>query len=329
MIYADFRWEGPHGIGRFTREVLQRLPEVKPLPAARNHLGPLDPLATSLQLRFLKPDAYFTAGFNPPLLCPVPLVLTIHDLIHLEYPAESSAAKRAYYRWVVRPAARRAHAVLTVSQYSKRAIVNWASVDDKRVVVVSNGASEAFDAQGPRQEPGYPYLLYVGSHKPHKNLGRLFKAFAISGLAPEIRLVLTGNPHRETKAYLQQLGIAESVVFIGTVCDDDELAGWYRSAIALVLVSLHEGFGLPALEAMACGTAVVAANSTSLPEVVGGAGLMVDPCNVTEIAEALKTVAQDENLRLKLCQRGLKRAELFSWDRTAEAVGRVLNEAAG
>ena len=308
--------------------MLRRLPAVKPLPTGRNHLGPLDPLATSWQLRRLRPDAYFTAGFNPPVFCPVPLVFVIHDLIHLECPAESSAAKRAYYQWIVRPATRRAHAVLTVSEHSKRAIVNWASVDDKRVVVVANGVSAAFDAHGCKHKPGYPYLLHVGAHKPHKNLGRLFEAFAASGLAPEVRLVLTGSPQRETKAYLHRLGIAASVVFINTVCDD-ELAAWYRGALALVLVSLHEGFGLPALEAMACGTAVVAANSTALPEVVGDAALMVDPTDVAAIAEALKTVAQDDNLRRRLCQRGLKRAEMFSWDRTAETIGRILNEAAG
>jgi len=327
QIVADARWTGPHGIGRFASEVLRRLPTVKPLPTTRNHLGPLDPIATSWQLRKLKAAVYFSPGFNPPVCCPMPLVFAIHDLIHLHCPAESSAAKRAYYRWIVRPAARKAHAVLTVSEHSKRAIVDWAGLDENRVVVVGNGVGTPFDADDRRQAPGYPYLLHVGAHKPHKNLGRLFEAFAASGLWPDVRLVLTGSPRRATQGCLRQLGIAQSVVFIDTV-GDDELAAWYRGALALVLVSLHDGFGLPALEAMACGTAVVAARSSALPEVVGNAALMVDPCDVTAIAEALKTIARDNDLRRELCQRGLRRAEMFTWDRTAEAVSRVLTEAA-
>lgn len=327
-IVADTRWIGPHGIGRFADEVLTRLAGVRPLALGGRPLGLLDPLAVSRRIRRLDPDVYFSPGFNPPPCCPVPFVFTIHDLVHLDCPHESSAAKRAYYRWLVRPATGKASAVLTVSEFSKRRILAWSGLANDRVVVVGNGVGPPFVPHGPKHSPGYQYLLHVGNCKPHRNLTRLLEAFAASDLGDNVRLMLTGSPTKRVQREISQLGLEEHVALAGEL-SDEQLAAHYRGAMALVLVSLYEGFGLPALEAMACGTPVVASNAASLPEVTGDAAVMVNPHEVDSICDGLRAVAGDADLREELSRRGIVRAGQFTWDRTADIVRRVLTEAAG
>lgn len=326
-LLADARWIGPHGIGRFAREVLSRVGGGfldKGLPL----LHPLEPFWLSFQLYRRQPQVYFSPGFNPPLVSPCPFVFTIHDLIHLRVPQEVSPAKQLYYKAVVRPAARRAYRVLTVSEYSRREILEWARLPEHRVTVVGNGVSTAYSPEGPRHQPGYPYLLYVGNRKPHKNLGRLFRAFAASGLARDVRLVLSGPLDAETHNLARSLGIEGGVVFAGLI-PEEELPAYYRGATALVFPSLYEGFGLPPLEAMASGTPVLTSNTTSLPEVVGDAAVTVDPLDIDQMAARLRELVEDTALRAVLRERGLERARLFSWEKTAEAVRRVLEAAAG
>ena len=128
VFLADYRWIGPHGIGRFARELRDRLPALHPLPRCWPLLHPLDPLILSGMLCWLRPQVYFSPGFNPPVHSPVPYVFTIHDLIHLRVPAEAGLAKQLYYRLVVWPAAQRAARVLTVSTYVQQEIVEWAGL---------------------------------------------------------------------------------------------------------------------------------------------------------------------------------------------------------
>lgn len=325
-LSVDSRWVGPHGIGRFAQEVLARLPG-KPLRSPFSPLSPLDPLALSAALWLRRPAVFFSPGFNPPLWSPVPFVFTIHDLIHLHVPEELSRLKAAYYRFVVRPAARRAFRVLTVSEYSKTQIVRWAGVKPDQVVVVGNGVDLAFSPDGPAYDPGYPYILYVGNRKPHKNLPRLLEAFAqVAAEQPELHLLLSGAPDDETRHQALRLGIYHRVVFAGHI-PEAQLPALYRGAALLTLPSLYEGFGLPPLEAMACGTPVVVSDTTSLPEVVGEAGVLVDPQSVPSIADGLRRALTDSDLRERLRAAGLERARQFSWDRVAERVRRVLAEA--
>ena len=192
-ILADSRWIGPHGIGRFAGEVLKRLPDWAHMEDRRSPTHPLDPLRVARTLKRLRPDAYFSPGFNPPLRSVTPFVFTIHDLIHLQFRRKSSMFKRAYYGLVVRPAARRAFKVLTVSDYSKRQIVAWADLPEEKVLVVGNGVARPFVPTGPQHRPPYRYLLHVGSHRPHKNIPRLLEAFAALGTDCETRLVFTGQ----------------------------------------------------------------------------------------------------------------------------------------
>jgi glycosyltransferase involved in cell wall biosynthesis len=325
-ILSDARWKGFHGIGRFAREVLRRLPEHHQFQNGPKPLSIADPLWLTCQVLAKRPSVFFSPGFNPPPLCPVPFVFTIHDLMQIQFPDVATRAKRLYYKLVVMPAARRAHRVLTVSEYSRRRILDWSGLPDERVINVGNGVDLPFRPDGARYEPGFPYLLYVGNFRPHKNIHRLLLAFRDLDY-PELRLVLIGTPSSEIVVHLQQLGV-EGRTQILSALSDDQLASVYRGALVLVLPSLIEGFGLPALEAMACGTPVVVSRSTALPEVVGDAGLFIDPLDVEDIKRGIEHVLCGSELRTTMSALGLRRAKQFSWDGVAGRVLAVLDEAA-
>jgi glycosyltransferase involved in cell wall biosynthesis len=323
-LVCDARWIGAHGIGRFAREVLQRL-DHQPLPLSGSPAAPADPWRVGRVLRRLRPRLYFTPGFNPPWRSPVPFVLTLHDLIHLNVPDRGRRLRRLYYQGLVRPAARRAAAVLTVSRHSAGRIAAWAGIDAARVIVVGNGVSSCFTPRGRVERPGWPYVLFVGSAKRHKNLAGLLAAWAAARLAPELRLVVAGPV---TSAFLDGAAardLEERVRFLGTV-DDEALAGWYRGAEAVACPSLEEGFGLVPIEAMACGTPVLAAARSALPEVTGDAALLVDPERVADLARGLERVTGEEPLRGTLRQRGLERASAFDWEGVAQRVRAALWE---
>lgn len=326
MLLSDGRWCGPHGIGRFAKNVLARLPEHRQLKSGPRPLTPLDPLWLTYQIAALRPSVFFSPGFNAPAVCTRPIVLTIHDLIHLQFPSFATWGRRLYYRFLVKPAAARAVCVLTGSEYSRIQILKWSGLPDTRVVNISYGVEPVFHPDGPRHEPGFPYILYVGNFRAHKNLPRLLAAFAQVD-SPELRLVLTGHKPPELAEQIQSLKLEGRVQFAGTV-SDEVLGRLYRGAVLLMFPSLLEGFGLPALEAMACGTPVIASRTTALPEVVGDAGLLVDPLDIGDMRRAMGRVLDDAELRSRMRAAGLLRARLFCWDRVAERVQQVICQAA-
>jgi glycosyltransferase involved in cell wall biosynthesis len=334
-ILADGRWaradaRGPRtqvlGIARFARELLPRLEGLTLIREGLPLLHPLEPIWLTSVLAKQRPRAYFSPGFNPPLRSPVPFVFTLFDLIHLRFTEESGAAKRAYYRIVVRPAVRRARCVLTASDFSKSEIVDWAGVPESDVAVVGCGVGAEFRCDGQPYSPGYRYLLYVGNRRPHKNVPRLLRAFGRADLEDDVRLLFSGDADRATVELAGNLGLSRRITFSGPIADSD-LPSVYRGAVALVLPSLYEGFGLPALEAMASGVPVVASGMTSLPEVVGDAAIMVDPHDVDEIANAITRVVEDDSLRARCREKGLERAKAFTWERTANRVSQILERA--
>lgn len=326
-VAFDARWDGPHGIGRFAHELAVRLPNAQKMDARIPLRHPLETVLLSLELWRSRSSVFFSPGYTGPLLSSVPFVFTIHDLIHLHFPAESGLAKWIYYNLLLKQIAQRAYRVLTVSKFSKDEILAWSGLPSEKVVVVGNGVGQEFCPTGAVYDPGFPYFLYVGLHRPHKNLQRLFLAFAQATLHTEVRLVCGGEASASEARAIAELGLGERVIFAGNI-PDSEMPEYYRGAVALVLPSLYEGFGLPALEAMACGTPVIASNTTALPEVVGDAGVLVNPLDVNEIACAMLTVLDDGALRAELRRKGLERARLFSWERTAELTWKVLEEAA-
>ena len=179
------------------------------------------------------------------------------------------------------------------------------------------------------------YILYVGSERRRKNLGRLFEAFAaLKPELPELKLVKIGSAGRSKKfrddtiKQLSSLGIAGDVIFVDHI-SELELAYYYSSATLLAYPSLYEGFGFPPLEAMACGCPVVTSNTSSLPEVVGEAGIMVDPYDTSSLVRAMRRVLTDSGLRNDMVRRGLEQAKKFSWERTAELTLQLYNKVAG
>jgi glycosyltransferase involved in cell wall biosynthesis len=325
MTLSDARWIGPHGIGRFAQEVLDRLPVHQRVTRGPKVLSPLDPVWLSVQIARHKPRVYFSPGFNPPLICRAALIFTIHDLIHLRLPAGNTWAKRAYFEQIVFPSARRAFRILTVSEYSKREIVRWSRVPEERVVVAGNGVNGSFSPNGPRHEFGCQYVLYVGNHRLHKNLDRLFVAFRqISD--PGLKLVMSGSPTAEIRQRLARARITNRVRFAGPM-NDTELAALYRGAELLILPSVLEGFGLPVIEAMASGTPVVAARSSSLTEIADGAAVFIDPLDSIDIRRGMEYVLGSADVRAKLRAQGLLRASRFTWDQVANRVSRELRAA--
>lgn len=325
-ILFDARWIGNHGIGRFAGELQKLIPGMTPFQSSRRPWHPFDSVFVGVALWRKRPKLYFSPGCIPPVGWPGPFIFTLHDLHHLNVPEDSSPAKRAYYQYVIRPACHKAAFVLTVSEYSKGEICTWAGIPEGKVINVGNGVGPPFSPFGKKYEPGYPYLLYVGSRKPHKNLRRLLEAFRLSGVSKDMRLVLSGRCDERISDELARLQLSNEVVFMELSADSD-LSNVYRGAFGFLFPSLYEGFGLPPVEAMACGVPILTSNVCSLPEVVGDAGLLVDPLDVGSIAEGIRRLAYDSTLRETLRGKGILRTKKFSWEETAQKTQEVLRMA--
>jgi glycosyltransferase involved in cell wall biosynthesis len=325
-VLVDDRWIGDTGIGRFTREVLDRLVGWRPAGCPLRIFHPLEPAWFAARLALARKDTFFTPAFNAPPISFGPTVITLYDLNHVRMDPVRFKW-RAYYQMIVRPAARRAFAVVTVSEYSRRDILEWSGLPPERVVVVGAGVGEAFHAGADRHHNQRPYLVCVTSLFEFKNVPRLLRAFGASRAAREIDLVIvTSSPNTPELAALAAHVAPGHVHFTGGV-DDARLAGLYRGAVACIQPSLFEGFGLPVVEAMACGTPVAHSERTALAEVAGGAGLPFDPVDETAITAAIDTIAFDSTLRAELAARGFARATAFRWDAVAARVSDVLARA--
>jgi len=326
-IVGDDRWSNDHhGIGRFSTELFERLPALKPLGLVGSPTAPMDVLKLTGRLWRQKPDVFFSPGYNCPLRASCPTVITVHDLAHIQL-ADMSPAKKLYYQLVLRPALRRAYAVLTVSNYFKDEIARWANLPLEKIAVVGSGVSSAFSREGAAHVEVDPYFLHVGNQRPHKNLMRVLSAFSDPSLNRKFKLLCTGIATDEYKSRLDELGLTRRVVFLGRI-SSEKLAEIYRGALGLVFASLYEGFGLPIVEAMTSGTPVITSNVTSMPEIAADAALLVTPTDVAEIRAAMHRLADDNALRADLISRGFHRVQQFTWQSTAEKVGSVLTSAA-
>jgi len=228
-----------------------------------------------------------------------------------------------YYATVLKRACHRAVSILTVSEFSRARIVEWSGVSPEKVLNVRCGVDPEYHPGADPYELPFPYLLCVSNRKRHKNEFRTVEAFARADLADGMQLVFTGKPTVELADHIEQHHVTPRVHFVGVV-PDSQLPSLYRSAEALVFTSLYEGFGLPVLEAMACGTPVVTANTSALPEVAGDAALLVDPTSVEQITEAMKQIVSDTSLRQQLREKGLAQAARFSWASTSARVQELL-----
>jgi len=306
---------------------------MRPERGASGHLRRLLWVQTGLRWRVrqarprvllnLMPEGLFAPG--------LPQVTTVHDLLPLLYPAEYPR-QQYYFRHYVPAVLRASRAVIVISESTRRDLLRFYDVPSEKVHVVLSGYdAERFVPGASAIEAGPdPYLLYVGNVMPHKNLLRLVEAFALVARRLPVRLVLRGwgRPGRvqALRERIAALGI-EARVDWRPYAADEELLALYQGARALVLPSLHEGFGLTALEAMACGTPVVAARVSSIPEVVGEAAVLVDPLDPESIAGGLGRILTEDSLCKDLRERGLERARHFSWEATARAVQQAVARA--
>ena len=324
-IFFDSRWSGDHGIGRVSRMLDAGLCLPR-LILSGKPASPLDPLRLLItMLRLGKDDAVLSPGFNAPLFVVRPYIFTVHDLNHIDRPENTSALKKLYYRLILRRACNKAFKILTVSEFSRQRILSWVKVPEERVVNIGNGVDPSFKPDVVAYEPGYQYLLCVGNRKAHKNEVRVLTGFAKAIIPQNVCLVFTGNVSEQLVKLSEQLGVLNRVFFVGHVRESD-LPSLYKGAIALLFPSLYEGFGLPVIEAMACGTPVLTSNTTSLPEVAGDAALLVDPESIAEISSGIELLVNDEELRNSLSTKGLKQVQHFSWDTVVLRVKAVLDE---
>jgi glycosyltransferase involved in cell wall biosynthesis len=365
-IAIDARKLRDYGIGTYVRNLLRQLARQDRTTeyvvlchdadaGIANELGPnfravreraagysvREQLTVPLDLRRERAQLFHAPHYVLPPLTPCRAVVTIHDCIHLRFPQYlPSRIGYAYARASLWTATHRAARVITVSEASKRDILRYFRVPESRIDVIYNAIDDRFweppaaeDMERVRQryQLNAPFILYAGNIKPHKNLERLIEAFHLlrhdEGLK-DVQLLIIGDEiskYAMLRRAVHRHKLHKHVRFFGFV-PHQTLAALYRLADVFVFPSLYEGFGLPPLEAMASGTPVITSNVSSLPEVVGVAALMIDPYEPAAIADAIRRVLAEPDLRATLRARGLARARQFSWERSIKRVREIYDE---
>ncbi len=342
----------PTGIGRYTASLLAALRraapehEYLPLDWGRDAVMRLDRRLRWQQWELPRragargAQVLHVTGFDAPRRRPCPVVLTVHDLIGMLFPRNLPPVARWYWgRWLPRTI-HWADRIIADSQHTRADLVRLLDIDPQRIEVIHLGVDPAFRPlqdrvalEAVRARHGLPeaFILYLGTIEPRKGVDTLVAAFA--NLAGELyhHLVIAGKKGWYTDALFRQvvaLGLEQRVHFAGYVADAD-IPAFCNLADLFVFPSHYEGFGLPPLEAMACGTPVVSSDAASLPEVLGEAALLVPPGDRAALAGAMRSAVQDGELRARLRARGLERAAQFTWEQTARRTASVYAEVAG
>jgi glycosyltransferase involved in cell wall biosynthesis len=342
------------GIHRYIRALLEHLPEVsghrvtaylgepragdvawRGIDARQAPFATVAPAARVLWEQLFQPalllrtqvDLLHGPAYALPLICPARSVVTIHDLSFILYPHTFNRANRLYLRLITRLAVRQADAVITVSEHTRNDVMRLLKVPADRVHAVPNGVDQRFRplprhaVQLFREQRRLPerFILCVSTIEPRKNLSSLIRAYAALGNI-DCKLVIGGGrgwQYESVFALVEELGLKDRIWFPGFI-NHEELPYWYNAADLFIFPSLYEGFGLPPLEAMACGTPAIVSNTSSLPEVVGSAGRLVDPTDVHALANAVHQVLTDKALAESMATQGRARAREFSWRATAK-----------
>lgn len=332
------------GVQRYAREIVARFPSGRGEPSDPFRLieapqwakGAKGHLWEQAQLRVAAGSSLL---WNPCQTGPMGLkrqVVTVHDMGTFDHPESYSGAFAAWYRQCMTSVATSAAHVIAVSEFTRERLLHHVRIDPSKVTVILEGADARFRRAAPQQvlairtrlglRPDQRILLSLGSLEPRKNLAALLRAWA--ALSPALRgdavLVLVGN--QGDPAVFKGVGIESippGVLFTGYL-DDEDLPTIYSAASAFIYPSLYEGFGLPVLEAMSCGTPVVTSNLSSLPEVAGDAGLLIDPRSDAELLSALERCLTDDAWLARSTAEGLERSRRFSWDMAADQTWKLL-----
>lgn len=312
---------------------------VQPSHGRRGHLQRLAWIQALLPFRLLADRASLLLSPVPEgmLLPSVPQVMVIHDLIPLRF-RDSFPRHYHYFRYVLPAVIKQARAIIADSANTKQDLQEFYGVESTRIHIVPAGYDRSHYRRGIESAPVKRrcdlerYLLYVGNLLPHKNLRRLLRAFALIVTRVPHTLVIAGQKDPRylptLEAEVKALRLERRVAFLDYVATT-ELPALYTGAEATIFPSLYEGFGLPILEAMACGTPVIASHAGSLPEVTGDAAILIDPYNIKEMARAIEAVLSDPGMREVMKCKGMAQTESFSWRRTALLVLQVLQAVAG
>jgi len=354
-IAFDYRMEDWSGIGRYSESIIDIFKEKNILEnqfkllkysgqnikinKAIKCTSEVFSFSEQLELPILNSknniDLFHSPHFVFPIFNPGKLILTIHDLTPLLFPDIFSLQARIYMKTMIWLSKFKADKIITVSQNTKDDLVEIFNYNPDKIKVVYNGVDKSYRVINDKQlindvrdkyDTGEEFLLYVGNIKPHKNIPALLKA--LSNIDKQHKLVIVG---KRDKAYneifdiINEYNLDDQVVFTGFVPDED-LILLYNAATLFVYPSLYEGFGLPPLEAMACGTPVITSNVSSLPEVVGEAAITVDPHNTIKLSETINKILVNKGLQNKMIQKGIERAEQFTWEKTAQETIKVYED---
>jgi len=281
--------------------------------------------------------------FNVPFICPTKFIVTIHDLILTKFPTQRASKlspifykiKHFVYKIIIKSGINKAQKVIAVSKFTKQEIINQFHVDKDKIVVTYEGVSDDLTKVKTHDKKvaiGYnikePFLLYVGNAYPHKNLESLVEIFSIIRKKHRnLSLVLVGKEdyfYKRLKQYVEDHKF-ENIIFPGYVPDSD-LLDIYKEALCYVFASFYEGFGLPPLEAMSQGCAVVSSNKTCMPEILEDAALYFDPENKNEMVEKINEIVKNKELRVELIEKGYKQVQKYSWDRCAKQTFEVYEQ---
>lgn len=329
--------------GNYTYDTLNSMTNVWGLSAARR------PVKLSYEYAFLprelrreQLDVFHGASNFLPLVKVCPYVVSIHDLSYHVQPERCPPVRRYYWYITTRHSINIADRIITISENSRRDIIRFFPGAEKKIVITPLAAHSRFKRMHVSPESlsgvmdksilGRPFVLYVGTLEPGKNVTRIVRAFdAIADHFPDHLLVLAGDRgwlYESVFKAMDEAVHSDRIKYIGHVSDNEAVA-LFNLADLFVFPSLYEGFGLPPLEAMACGCPVVTSNRSSIPEVVGDAAMQVNPESEEELAAAMARVLENDSLRLEMSEAGLKRAAQFSWDRCAEETLEVYRDVAG
>lgn len=276
---------------------------------------------------YTKRNLLFSPSNTGPLLVKNQVV-TIHDVVSLDHPEWLNPKFAAWYQFLLPKLAKQVKKIITISEFSKSRILYHIKIPEDKIAVIPNGISESFvpcdscqvmQMKKVLSMPEGQYILYLGSLEPRKNLKRVLMAWnkIQDSLAKDINLVIAGAKGR--KQVFQTIDIPsniKNVTFLGYV-PDEYLPALYSGALFFIYVSIYEGFGLPILEAMACGTPVLTSNTTAIPELAGTSAFMVNPLCINSIADAIYTLVDDNSLRESLALQGLERAKKYTWHKSA------------
>jgi len=301
-----------------------------------NH--PLQHLSLRSELKKMSLSFFWTTPWGATIGLPCKYVITIHDLIYHHYPKFGSWKSSLYQTFLEKSVARKADAIVTISDFVKNDIVTILGVDASKITNIQGAVASGYGVIKDKEfienvlekygMVGAEYFVYLGNQRPHKNLVGLLKSFEVfrrSKSGSEVKLVIIGGvdakgrdeDSKRISDQLNHMKFKDDVMLLGKVFDDREVAAIFNRAISLVHPSLHEGFGLTPLEAMTCSCPVISSKITSIPEVVDDAGILIDPNSIEEISDAMIKIYSDKELQGELSKRALQRSKMFSWEKTA------------